>query len=96
MSPEELVALVTGIAIAISKDQTVDEINLLAVIFSQLGDTLATIATKREICENKENNKTNSNTDSNANGNPNGNPNRNPNSNTNNNTNSNTDNVTNG
>lgn len=80
MSPEELVALVTGIAIAISKDQTVDEINLLAVILSQLGDTLATIATKREICENKENNKTNSN----VNGNPNGNPN------------SNTDNVTNG
>lgn len=40
----ELANLVTWIACAIAKDKTVNELNLLSAIFSQLGDTLDTIA----------------------------------------------------
>lgn len=51
MNPEELVALITALSIAISKDKSIDEINLLSVILSQLADTLDTIATQRELLE---------------------------------------------
>ena len=40
----ELASFVTYIACIISKDKTSDELNLLSAIFSQLGDTLDTIA----------------------------------------------------
>lgn len=56
MCPEELVLFISTLAITIAKDKSTDEINLLSVIFSQLGDTLATIATSRDIHENKESN----------------------------------------
>ncbi len=52
----ELVILISTIACAISKCSTDDEISLLSVIFSQLGDTLSTIITKREIDEKRNNN----------------------------------------
>lgn len=46
----ELITLVSAIACAISKScSDDDELALLAAIFSQLGDTLATIITKREL-----------------------------------------------
>jgi len=51
MSPTELVTLITALSITISKDKSDEEINLLSVIFTQLGDTLATIATQRECLE---------------------------------------------
>ena len=51
MSPEELVALITALSIAISKDKSIDEINILSVILTQLADTLDTIATQRELLE---------------------------------------------
>ena len=40
----ELVTLISTLACAIAKDKTIDEISLLATIFTQLGDSLATIA----------------------------------------------------
>lgn len=46
----ELVTLISTLACSIAKDRTTDEINTLAVIFTQLGDTLTTIATTR--CDN--------------------------------------------
>lgn len=44
---------ITAVANAIACGKTTDEINLLGVIFTQLGDTLLTIATQRAICEPK-------------------------------------------
>ena len=40
----ELANFITWLACAISKDKTPDELNLLSAIFSQLGDTLDTLA----------------------------------------------------
>ena len=48
-------ASVTALANVIACNLTIDEITLLATIFVQLGDTLATIATSRELCENRSN-----------------------------------------
>lgn len=44
MQPCELVTFISTISCIIAKDKTEDEIEELSVIFSQLGDTLATIA----------------------------------------------------
>jgi hypothetical protein len=49
--PETLVAAVTTAAIAIAKDLNSNEVALLASVFVQLGDTLATIAVVRDTCE---------------------------------------------
>lgn len=51
MNSCELTASITAIANAIACGRTVDEINLLGVAFTQLGDTLLTIATQKSICE---------------------------------------------
>lgn len=50
MNSCELVTFISTLACAISKDLSNDEIVLLAAIFTQLGDTLATIATQNQIC----------------------------------------------
>ena len=50
MNPCELTATITALANAIAKNHTVDELNLLGVALTQLGDTLTTIATQRSIC----------------------------------------------
>lgn len=47
----ELVTLISTLACIISQDKTADEITLLAVIFTQLGDSLATIAATKSDCE---------------------------------------------
>lgn len=52
MNSCELTASITATANAIACNRTVDEINLLGVIFTQLGDTLLTIATQKSICVN--------------------------------------------
>ena len=54
MNPCELTAMITALANAIAGDRTVDELNLLGVLFTQLGDTLITIATQKSICGPKE------------------------------------------
>lgn len=43
MSPCELVTLVSSLACLIAKDKSNEDISLLAAIFTQLGDSLATI-----------------------------------------------------
>lgn len=48
MCPEELAALATSLAIAIAKDRTNDEIDLIAVILAQIGTTLGTISIQRD------------------------------------------------
>ncbi len=60
MNSCELTASITAIANAIACNLTVDEVNLLGVTFTQLGDTLLTIGTRRGICQsiaNKSNSK---------------------------------------
>ncbi len=55
----ELIALITAVACAISKNCSEDDISILAAVFTQLGDTLATILVKRELQEkNSENQNT--------------------------------------
>jgi dolichol kinase len=51
MGSLELTGAITAIAGAISSGLSVDEITLLAAIFVQLGDTLATIAVARGLCQ---------------------------------------------
>lgn len=53
MNSCQLTASVTAIANAISSRLGIQETTLLAAILVQLGDTLATIATQRAICEEK-------------------------------------------
>lgn len=43
---------VSALACAIAKGKSSDEIALLAVVFTQISDSLATIAAADEICEN--------------------------------------------
>lgn len=47
MCPEELAALAASLAIAIAKDKTTDELDLLAVLLSQISSTLATISVQK-------------------------------------------------
>ena len=51
MNPCELTASITAAANALACQLTTDQVNLMGVIFTQLGDTLLTIGTQREICE---------------------------------------------
>ncbi len=54
----ELVTLISSLSCMIAKDKTIEEITLLAAIFTQLGDSLITTAVIREIeekCNSKDN-----------------------------------------
>ena len=51
MSPFELTGMVTAIANALACKLTAPELALVASIFVQLGDTLATLATCKGACE---------------------------------------------
>lgn len=44
MNSCELVTFISSLACAISKDKSSDELSFLAVFFTQLGDTLATVS----------------------------------------------------
>lgn len=50
-STDDIVLFITAIALALSRGKSTDEIRILAAIFVQLGETLETIAVKREIQE---------------------------------------------
>ena len=52
MDPLELTTTITALANAIACKLSVDQLNLLGVILTQLGDTLTTIAAQRTFCEN--------------------------------------------
>ena len=51
MNACELTASITALANLIAKNCSNDELNLLGVTLTQLGDTILTIATSRSICE---------------------------------------------
>ena len=51
MNSCELTAAITAAANVLAKSLTNDELNLLGVTLTQLGDTLITIATQRSLCE---------------------------------------------
>ena len=53
MNSCQLTASVTTIANALSSKLSIEETALLAAVLVQLGDTLATIAAQRTICEAK-------------------------------------------
>ena len=53
MNSLELTSAITALANTLACKLTTDEIALLAGILVQLGDTLATIATQRSLCEEK-------------------------------------------
>ena len=50
MNACELTASITALANTLSCSLTEDELNLLGVVLTQLGDTLLTIATHKSIC----------------------------------------------
>ena len=52
MNSCELTASITVLANAIACKLSIDELSLLGSTCTQLGDTLATIAMQRTICEN--------------------------------------------
>ena len=54
MKPCELTAAVTALANTIACGRSVDELNLLGVSLTQLGETIRPIAAQREICGGKE------------------------------------------
>lgn len=56
MNPCELTASITALANTISCRLSVDEMNMLGVVLTQLSDTIITIATQRSICENNQSN----------------------------------------
>ena len=51
MNSLELTSAVIALANALACRLTTNEISLLASIFVQLGDTLATIATQKSLCD---------------------------------------------
>ena len=51
LSPEEITIAITAAAISISKQLSAGDSALLGAVFTQLGDTLATIAVVRERLE---------------------------------------------
>ena len=54
MNSCELTASITALANVISCNFNNEELTLLATIFVQLGDTLATIVTQKSICNKNE------------------------------------------
>ena len=54
MNACELTAAVTALANTIACGLSPDELNILGVILTQLGDTILTIAAHREICAPRE------------------------------------------
>lgn len=49
----ELILGISGVACAIIKCSSDDEISLMSAIFNQLGDTLATYLTQKQICNSR-------------------------------------------
>lgn len=64
----ELIILVSTVACTLSNCYSAEELSVLSSVFNQLGDTLATILAKRELCDSinakKINTKDKNNTDS--------------------------------
>jgi hypothetical protein len=56
MNECELILFISTVACALSKCCSTDDLTILSVAFTQLGDTLTTILTKRQLCDNNTNN----------------------------------------
>ncbi|MGN0537772.1 MAG: DUF6774 domain-containing protein [Acutalibacteraceae bacterium] len=54
MNPCEITALVTAFSNILAQNLTENELNLAAAIFSQIGDTLDTIAAQKAFCSSNE------------------------------------------
>ena len=52
LCPEELAAVVNAISISISQGRSSQELTFLSNVFTQIGDTLTTIASQRVWVEN--------------------------------------------
>lgn len=52
--PEGLAVSVSALAATLSKGKSADELSLLGAVFTQLGDTLATIAAVKSLAESSE------------------------------------------
>ena len=55
----ELIILISTLSCAIAKCCNDDELSILSAVFTQLGDSLATIITSRELKDKRLNNTTN-------------------------------------
>lgn len=51
MNPCELTASITALANSMACRLSLDELSLWGTVFTQLGDTLITIATQKAICQ---------------------------------------------
>lgn len=51
MNACELTALITAFANTLAGKLNINQLNLLGSVFSQLGDTLTTIAAQKTLCE---------------------------------------------
>lgn len=54
MSPEQIVYLASTLAIAMSKNLSIDEMSLLSDFFSVLGDNLGMIASRKALSNDTE------------------------------------------
>lgn len=55
MNPCELTASITAIANVLACKLSINELNLLGAVLTQLGDTLTTIATQKSILQDNNN-----------------------------------------
>lgn len=53
MNACELTASITALANALACGRSAEEVSLLGAVFTQLGDTLVTIAAQKSLCEGK-------------------------------------------
>ncbi len=51
LCPEELATVTTAAAISLAQGRSTEELNILAAVFTQIGDVLATIAVQRGALE---------------------------------------------
>ena len=51
VNPCQLTTTITALANAIACGKSVDELNIIGVMLTQLGDTILTIATQKSICK---------------------------------------------
>ncbi len=49
LCPENLTATITALSINIAQGKSIDELAVISAIFSQIGDTLDTIAAQRNL-----------------------------------------------
>ena len=54
MNSCDFIFSISAIACRIAEGKSPEEINLISSVFMQLGDTLATISARRELCEPKD------------------------------------------